>query len=79
MKPTRGENLTPKQIAQVKAAFLYRWTIENKDSEAWAYISTPRIPLVTDEEWIKEHAFYFRKDGQLSRKHTSCVPVYMAD
>lgn len=80
MKPTKGENLTPEQIKQVKSAYGYRWTIQNENrARMWIGNSVPTMSLIEDEQWIKEHAFYFRKDGKLSKNHNHCVPVWMAD
>ena len=80
MKPTKGENLSPEQIKHVKSAYGYRWTIQNENrARNWLGESAPTIALIDDEQWTKEHAFYFRKDGKPSRKHNHCVPAYMAD
>jgi hypothetical protein len=78
----KGANLTANQIKLVKAAFIYRWTTENGQREsAWANSEgKPTIPLQSDDEWIKEHAFYFVKDGSrlmLNKHHAE--PHYMAD
>lgn len=39
----------------------------------------PTIPLITDAEWLTEHAFYINKDGRLSDRPGHCEPAYMAD
>lgn len=31
----------------------------------------------TFETWIKDHAFYVRKDGQLSDAHRHCEPAFL--
>ena len=34
-------------------------------------------PLVTDEQWLREHAFNFVKDGsRLNGRYRHCEPVY---
>ena len=37
----------------------------------------PTVPLKTDDEWIKEHAFYFTQDGRLMPRRAA-EPVYLA-
>lgn len=37
----------------------------------------PTIPLQTDSEWIREHAFYFTNDGRLMARR-SAEPIYLA-
>lgn len=32
-----------------------------------------------DAEWLRNHAFYVRRDGKLSRAHKHCVPAFMAE
>ena len=32
-----------------------------------------------DETWLREHAFYVRKDGRLSRAHRYAEPACLAD
>ena len=75
----KGDNLTPAQVAQVKAAFLYRWTIENSH-RAKQWQNCPTIPLQTDAVWISQHAFHFVKDGsRLSCNCRRAEPAYFAD
>lgn len=38
----------------------------------------PTIPLISDEQWLAEHAFWF-KDGQLDPRKRFAEPAYMAD
>ena len=74
----KGENLSSAQIKQVKAAFVYRLTIENGYPQRNPCGAT--VPAVSDAQWIKEHAFYIRSsDGQLADKPAYCEPVSMAD
>lgn len=68
MKLIKGENLTPSQLAQVKAAFVNRFSAIGEGKH-----------YPTDQAWIVDHAFYFSKQGQLSQRHKHCEPYYMAD
>ncbi len=78
----RGTELTLRQRRLILAAFSYRWTHENPHRRrVWSSIKAgqPTIPLQTDDQWLREHAFYFVKDGsRLSDRHQSCVPHYLA-
>ena len=40
----------------------------------------PTIPLISDEQWIREHAFYFTNDGRLFNRgeYAHAQPVYLA-
>ena len=80
----RGDRLTHKQKEIVLCAFIYRWTADNGARETvWQGIQgKPTIELISDEQWIKEHAFYFHKSGErLSNKKTEvwAVPAYMTE
>jgi hypothetical protein len=92
----RGDQLTPDMVKQVKDAFIYRWTTDNKrrgsvyhcdkcDVRNNPYVNTqsaeghqhPTIPLQTDDQWLREHAFYFTNRGKLlPNKHAQ--PSYLA-
>ena len=37
------------------------------------------VPLVTDEQWLREHAFHVTAKGRLSARHDHCEPAYLAD
>lgn len=38
------------------------------------------VPLMTDDEWLRLHAFAFTRDGgRLDRRVHRCVPAYEAD
>lgn len=79
----RGNELNEAQRRLVLAAFGYRWTTDNKErATRWLGRAggVPRIPLVTDDQWLKDHAFHFVKDGSrmmATRHHAE--PAYMAD
>jgi hypothetical protein len=38
----------------------------------------PTIPLITDNQWVKEHAFHFTKDGKKLMASRHAAPAYMA-
>ena len=73
----KGENLTEKQKDEVLRAFIYRWTVENTQRESvYKGLSKPTIPLQSDAEWLKTHAFWFVKDGirlARNRQHAEAV------
>lgn len=35
-------------------------------------------PLVSDEQWLGEHAFYFKVDGALASRPSHCEPMAIA-
>lgn len=76
----KGEHLTRAQRDEVKRAFIYRWNKDNPMRQVvYSRIDKPKIPLQSDEQWIKEHAFHFVKDGsRLMFNRRFCVPAYMA-
>jgi len=77
-KLVKGENLTPDQIKQVKAAFIYRLTVENLDRVMRIYPGgIPNVELTSDSHWIAEHSFNFLKSGKLGRG--GAKQVYEAD
>ncbi len=79
-KLIKGNQLSQKTRQEVLRAYIYRWTSENdRRASAYATLSTPTIPLQTDEEWLAEHAFYVNKDGSLSRNHSHAEPAFLAD
>ena len=39
----------------------------------------PTILLQTDEEWIREHAFYVNARGCLAANKNHCEPAFMAE
>ena len=41
--------------------------------------SHPTIPLVTDAEWLRQHAFYVSGDRRLSQRHRHCEPAFMVE
>lgn len=70
----KWEDLTDKQKAEVKAAFV------NWDIGRWDNRNTGRSWDGKDfEGWASDHAFYFRRDGHLALKPEHCEPAFMAD
>jgi hypothetical protein len=62
-----GKDLTPLQRSEVLATFIYRWTADNhRREQAWSLVpekNRPTIALISDDEWLRTHAFYFVADG----------------
>jgi len=36
------------------------------------------VPLVTDQEWLREHAFHVTVNGRLSARHKHCESAFLA-
>ena len=71
----KGVNLTKYQRKQVLAAFIYRNTFQ-KPMEGIVGVAA----TLSDDQWIEAHAFNFIKSGKrMSRRHSFCVPEYLAD
>lgn len=77
----KGIDLNPKQKQQVLATFVHRCTYENGlTMQSWKLCKTNKQYMLSDNDWLAEHAFYFIKDGsRLSAKHKQCEPSFMAD
>ena len=70
-----GHKLTDKQRGHVLSAFVHRHTHEHP--AAWA---KDQKPTQSDDQWVKDHAFHFnKKTGNLSGRHKSAEPHYMAN
>lgn len=39
----------------------------------------PTLPLISDAQWLREHAFHVTKAGRLDARHAHAEPHYMAD
>ena len=77
MKLIKGMDLNPKQKQHVLNAFIYRLTTENgypKRNPCGA-----SVPAKTDEQWLKEYAFWFKNDGSPSSKYNHCEPAYLVE
>jgi hypothetical protein len=66
MNLVKGENLTPKQLSEVKARYIYRHLAIGADKY-----------YPNEQAWINDHAFYVRKDGTLSNLHKHCESACM--
>ena len=80
----RGDKLNASQKREVLSAFGYRWTTQNEGRARNWYAAgksePPRAPLVSDEQWLREHAFHFNaKTGRLSLNRKRAEPVYLID
>jgi hypothetical protein len=76
-KLIRGDRLTDAQRRQVLVAFVYRLTYENQKEHPSAVRQTGGKVQMSDDQWIREHAFRFTKSGRLSGRYAA--PVYMAE
>ena len=76
MKLTKGNELSAQARREVLAAFVHRLTSENGYPARNPCGAT--IPAISDAQWLDEHAFYVRADGNLSKEHKYAEPVYMA-
>lgn len=84
-----GSKLNPRQRSQVLFAFVHRWTHENSrqsyGGRCPACVQSGldhayHAPIISDEQWLNEHAFHFVKDGsRLSARHSACEPAYFAE
>lgn len=76
----RGDHLNQRQKQQVLGAFVHRWTTGNTHRESVYKGRKPRIPLISDSQWLKEHAFHFTKDGSrlMANRHYA-EPAFMAE
>ena len=73
----RGDKLTRRQREIVLRAFTYRLTTENGYPERNP--CGARVPAISDDEWLKERAFHFLKDGSrlMANRHRA-EPHYLA-
>lgn len=77
MKLVTGDKLSSEARREVLSAFVYRLTTEN------GYPARnpcgARVPAISDEQRLKEHAFYVTKSGRLARNRHHAEPHYAAD
>lgn len=81
----RGDRLTTGARLEVLRCFVHRWTFENpvgvkqraKVAEHFKERGLDRepVPLVHDDEWLRGHYFWVRKDGRLADRPAYCVPA----
>lgn len=77
MKLVKGSDIHPSRHAAILARFVYRLTTENGYPERNPCGAT--CPAISDAQWIAEHAFWLRKDGQLVLNRRYAEPAFMAD
>lgn len=78
-KLVRGDQLPSDLRREVLARYPYRWTSDNPRREsAWRNIEgKPTIPLVSDAQWLRDHAFYVTDRGTLDkRRNKHAEPAY---
>jgi len=80
-KLVRGDQLPSSLRRQVLARYVHRWTSDNPQREhAYrGYEGKPTIPLVSDEQWLREHAFYVTDRGTLDARRKHAEPAYMIE
>jgi hypothetical protein len=83
MRLIKGKDLNNKQRRHVLASFVYRWTFENERAVRAHYsrlkLSCPSMPLQTDAQYLAEHAFWFKNNGEPTDVIRYCEPEYVAD
>lgn len=77
----KGSQLNLGQRAMVLERFGYRWTVENEErARRWLRGGRFADELVSDNQWVADHAFYFIKDGsRLDARRVHAEPHYLAD
>lgn len=75
----RGDQLPENARRQVLAAYVYRWTHDNKERKrAWSCAGgTPSMPLISDDQWLKEHAFHVTRSGDLDARYRHAEPAFL--
>ena len=77
MRLITGDKLSADLKQQVLRAFVYRLTIENgypKRNPCGA-----KVPAVSDEIWLKEHAFWVTNNNKLARNRKHAEPAFMVN
>jgi hypothetical protein len=81
----RGDQLSESARRQVLAAFGYRWTIENESrARQWSRQSRLICPSgfarITDQQWLRQHAFHVVQDGsRLMKNRSHAEPACLAE
>jgi len=80
-KLVRGDQLPSNLRREVLSAYVHRWTSDNPQrSSAWRGIQgAPTIPLVSDAQWLREHAFYVTDRGTLDKRKKHAEPAYLIE
>lgn len=66
---TRGDRLTYEGRKDALRRYVHRHTRDHKCS------LTP-FQDITDDEWLRQHAFPIRSDGRIDERHNHCMPHY---
>jgi hypothetical protein len=75
----RGDRLNARQRQQVLAAYCMRLTPSTLSGREYAK-RNGHYHCPTDEEWLRQHAFHFVKDGsRLMENRRHCEDASMAD
>lgn len=77
MKLITGDKLSAELKREVLSAFVYRLTTEN--GYPARNPCRARVPAISDEQWLKEHAFYVTAQGKLARNRRHAEPAYLAE
>jgi len=80
-KLVKGTELSETLKQEVLNSYIYRWTKENEGKARQAMgINSPKIPPISDAEWLEQHAFYVTNDGsRLDARRRHCEPAYLAE
>lgn len=83
MKLIKGNELSGAVCTDVLRSFVHRMTKENiKQQPAMAkraFDHGYKMPIISDTDWLKDHAFYVTNAGNLSCRHNHCEPAFMTD
>lgn len=91
----RGDELRPDLQRQVLAMYVHRCTREHTafhQAIGRSFVSlvpgqicigcgkpARELPTLTDAEWLRAHAFYVTRRGQLDARRSHCEPAIIAD
>lgn len=80
----RGDKLSTETRETVLRRYSNRWTVENErcirhQRDAVKAKGVEPAPLVSDDKWLAEHAFYVKRNGSLDERRNHCEPHYMAE
>jgi hypothetical protein len=82
-KLVRGDRLPFHLQQEVLRAYVHRWTFENEhriahQREALRARGVEPVPLVSDAEWLTQHAFWVTKAGKLDARRKHAEPGSLA-
>jgi hypothetical protein len=80
-KLVRGDRLPSDLRRQVLSRYVHRWTSDNRDRErVWRGVKgAPTIPLQSDDQWLREHAFWVTSKGTLDARRKHAEPAFMIE